>query len=52
MDRQAWRVTVYGIARVKCDLATKPPPPYSSKPYSNILRDILPMKDLRHKALD
>ena len=26
MDREAWLTTVYGVARVKHDLATKPPP--------------------------
>ena len=27
MDREAWRVTVHGVAGVRYDLATKPPPP-------------------------
>ena len=27
MDRGAWLATVYGVARVGLDLATKPPPP-------------------------
>ena len=27
MDRGAWRATVQGVARVRHDLATKPPPP-------------------------
>ena len=27
MDRGAWQATVYGAARVRHDLATKPPPP-------------------------
>ena len=27
MDRGAWWATVYGVARVKQDLVTKPPPP-------------------------
>ena len=27
MDRGAWQATVYGVARVGHDLATKPPPP-------------------------
>ena len=27
MDREAWQVTVHGVARVGHDLATKPPPP-------------------------
>ena len=26
MDRGAWQVTVHGVARVRHDLATKPPP--------------------------
>ena len=26
MDRGAWRATVHGVARVRHDLATKPPP--------------------------
>ena len=26
MDRGAWQATVHGVARVKFDLATKPPP--------------------------
>ena len=26
MDRGAWQATVHGIARVRHDLATKPPP--------------------------
>ena len=29
MDRGAWWATVYGVARVGHDLATKPPPPYN-----------------------
>ena len=28
MDRGAWRATVHGVARIRHDLATKPPPPY------------------------
>ena len=27
MGRGAWQATVYGVARVRHDLATKPPPP-------------------------
>ena len=27
MDREAWQATVDGVARVGCDLTTKPPPP-------------------------
>ena len=27
MDRGAWQATVHGVARVRHDLATKPPPP-------------------------
>ena len=27
MDRRGWRATVHGVAGVKHDLATKPPPP-------------------------
>ena len=27
MDRGAWRATVHGVARVRQDLVTKPPPP-------------------------
>ena len=27
IDRGAWQATVYGVARVRHDLATKPPPP-------------------------
>ena len=27
MDRGAWWATVYGVARVRHGLATKPPPP-------------------------
>ena len=27
MDREAWRATVRGVARVEHDLATQPPPP-------------------------
>ena len=26
MDQEAWRATVHGVARVRHDLATKPPP--------------------------
>ena len=26
MDRRAWQATVHGVARVRHDLATKPPP--------------------------
>ena len=29
MDRGAWQGTVQGVARVRHDLATKPPPPYT-----------------------
>ena len=31
MDRGAWQATVHGVARVRQDLATKPPPPYYAK---------------------
>ena len=27
MDRGAWQATVHGVARVRHDLVTKPPPP-------------------------
>ena len=27
MDRGGWQATVHGVARVRDDLATKPPPP-------------------------
>ena len=27
MDREAWKATVHGVARVRHDLVTKPPPP-------------------------
>ena len=27
MDRGAWKVTVHGLARIGCDLVTKPPLP-------------------------
>ena len=27
MDRAAWQATVHGVARVRHDLETKPPPP-------------------------
>ena len=40
MDRGAWQATVHGIARVRHDLATKPPPPrlvYSPFPHSPFL---------------
>ena len=30
LDRGAWQVTVHGIARVRHDLSTKPPPPFMS----------------------
>ena len=30
MDRGAWQSIVHGVARVRHDLATKPPPPPSS----------------------
>ena len=34
MDRGAWRATVHGVARVRHDLATKPPrPPLLMYPY-------------------
>ena len=32
MDRGAWWATVHGVARVRHDLATKPPPPQTSVP--------------------
>ena len=28
MDRGAWWATFYGVARVRYNLVTKPPPPY------------------------
>ena len=31
MDRGAWQATVHGTARVRQDLATKPPPPCSAQ---------------------
>ena len=30
MDREAWEATVHGVARVRHNLATKPPPPSTS----------------------
>ena len=27
MDRGAWKATVHGVARVRHELVTKPPPP-------------------------
>ena len=27
MDRGAWQATVHGVAKLRHDLATKPPPP-------------------------
>ena len=27
MDREAWWATVHGVATIRHDLATKPPPP-------------------------
>ena len=32
MDRGVWWATVHGIARVRHDLATKPPPPVPVRP--------------------
>ena len=37
MDRGAWWATVYGVARVGHDLATKPPPPFNHQ------TDLIPM---------
>ena len=31
MDRGAWQATVHGVARVRCDLAIKPPPYFNFK---------------------
>ena len=28
MDRGAWQATVHGVARVRCNLVTNPPPPH------------------------
>ena len=28
MDRGTWQATVHGVARVRYNLATKPPPPF------------------------
>ena len=33
MDRGAWQATVHGVARVRHDLAIKPPPPPRSELY-------------------
>ena len=30
MDRVAWRATIHGVAGVRHDLATKPPPQYAT----------------------
>ena len=30
MNRRAWQATVHGVTRVRHDLVTKPPPPYTS----------------------
>ena len=37
MDRGAWWATVHGVARVRHDLVTKPPPPaiYTQKRYTH-----------------
>ena len=37
MDREAWRATVHGVTRVRRNLATKPPPPFTCLYNSNIL---------------
>ena len=34
MDRRAWQATIHGVARIRHDLATKPPPP----PYRHTLK--------------
>ena len=31
VDRRAWQATVHGFSRVRHDLATTPPPPWSYK---------------------
>ena len=39
IDRGNWRATVYGVSRVRCDLATKsplPPPPVHHRRYCNL----------------
>ena len=33
MDRGAWEATVHGVARVRLDLATKPPPPENERSF-------------------
>ena len=32
MDTGAWQTTVHGVAKVRLDLATKPPPTYNPWP--------------------
>ena len=42
MNGEAWQVTVHGVARVRHDLATKPPPPpHASKAVLKTLQDRL-----------
>ena len=41
MDRGAWQATVHGVARVRHDLAIKPPPPPRNELY--LLMSSLPL---------
>ena len=49
MNRGAWRATVYGVSRVRHELATKPPPPRC--PHEHHLLEVIPLYVPSHHQL-
>ena len=45
MDRRAWQATVHGVARVRHDLATKPPCDINSLQVSHLIVTVLQEKN-------
>jgi len=51
MDRGAWQAAVYGVTRVRHNLATKPPPAEYKITKSTQVKDTESLLDIKSKAL-
>ena len=50
MDRGAWQATVYGVTRVRHNLATNPPPAEYKITKSTQVRDTESLLDIKSKG--
>ena len=51
MDRRAWQAAVHGVSRVKHDLMTIPPPPWSTKRHDQLMFLLLFLKNFKEYAI-